>query len=420
MVTSSNLLAIQNPWWLDVSAIERDQHLLEIENRSYRFVPAILDDISFLPGDIHIIRGPRQVGKTTAIKLVIKKLLSKGTPPDAITYISCETFESFKELQSMLIDRLKEKREHVYLFLDEVSFVHSWQRALLGVSNMGLLKNAAVVLTGSNARDLKESGERLPGRRGKGRDLKLYPLGLPELMMLPCFAGKTPMEMLDIYMLVGGFPHAIADLVEYGAVMDSTYETYRNWIVGDAQRYELRQETLKQILYRVSETLSSRVTWPVLIENSPIKSHETALHYVEHLQDAFLCKVNHCYDPEKHGPAFNKARKLYFNDPLLYAVAMTWRDGIPNIYEYMKEKLKDPVFKGKLFESVVINHLSRSSENVNFWYSTKQHKEVDVLIPDGEKMKLFEVKSQVEAPLEALGQEVDIIYPESFLKMICS
>lgn len=416
MITDSNILKLQNPWWQDASLISSDQHILEIKDRSYRYEPSILSEITFNKGDINIIRGPRQVGKTTTLKLIIKKILAEGTDPFSIIYLSCESFDSWKELQQVLLQYLKERQaKQLYLFLDEISFIPSWQRAVLALANMGLLRNSAVILTGSNARDLKESGERLPGRRGKGKDYKLYPLSITELHKLSCFKDKTPEEILDLYMLIGGFPRAIADLVTFGSVTDSTYETYRNWIVGDAQRYELRQETLKQILFRIAETMSSRITWPVLIENSPVKSHETALQYVEHLQDAFLCAIHYCYNEETKGPSFQKARKLYFIDPLLFTIAATWRDGIPNMFEWMKLQLKDPAFKGKLFESIVVNHATRERGQVYYWYSTKQKKEVDLVIPNPEGIALYETKLQIEPAYKAMGKDVKIISPDEFL-----
>lgn len=419
MVIDSNILKLQNPWWDDPSAIKRDQHLLEIEGKPYRHEPSVINQMSLERGDINTIRGPRQVGKTTTLKLMIEKLLSEGTRPSSIIYLSCESLESHKELNDILVECLeKKKKEHTLLLLDEISFVSAWQRSILNLANMGLLLNATVILTGSNARDLKESGERLPGRRGKGKDYKLYPLSIVELSKLESFKDKNLDEILDIYMLVGGFPRAITDFVTLGGIQDSTYETYRNWIVGDAQRYELRQETLKQILFRIAQTMSSRVTWPVLIENSPVRSHETALQYVEHLQDAFLCVIHYCYNEKIKGPAFQKARKIFFIDPLLYAISITWRNGIPNIFEWMRRSMGEPDFKGKLFESIVVNHAARIFDNTYYWYSTKQKKEADLLIYDQQRTTLYDVKLQSAPSFVVMGQDVKIMDPQEFLRFI--
>lgn len=419
MVIDSNIIKIQNPWWEDPAAIERDQHLLEIRDKTYRYTPSVLRDLSMNAGDIHIMRGPRQVGKTTTLKIIIQKLIEDGVPPSSITYLSCESLESFHELEQLLIDCLNKVTEkHVYLFLDEISFVTEWQRAILAIANMGLTRNATLILTGSNARDLKESAERLPGRRGKGKDHKLYPLSITELGNLECFKNKHPEEIMEIFMLVGGFPRAIADYVNVGSVTDATYETYRNWIVGDAQRYELRQETLKQIMFRIAATIASRVTWPTLIENSPVRSHETALQYVEHLHDAFLCTIHYCYDGKTKGPAYQKARKLFFIDPLLYAISATWREAIPNIFSWMKTQLSDADTRGKLFEGVVVNHAARLHERVFYWYSTKQHKEVDLIIQAHDELMFYDVKSKPREAFKAAGHTVNILDPAAFLRFI--
>ncbi|HCU25136.1 MAG TPA: hypothetical protein DF383_08965 [Deltaproteobacteria bacterium] len=417
-----DFLEIQNPWWKNPQAILHDPHLLAIKDKSYRFTPELVQTLGWGPGDIFILRGPRQVGKTTTLKLLIQRLLHESSDPENIFYLSCEAIESFRELQNELTRFLqKRKKKRTFIFLDEISFVPSWQRAVLAVANLGLTAAATLVLTGSNARDLKESSERLPGRRGKGKDLQLYPLSLWELAKLPAFQDLSSHDLFDLYLQIGGFPRAVAEYVTLGTVTDDTYGVYRNWIVGDASRYQLRQETLKQMLFRIGETLTSQITWPKLIENSPVRSHETALEYVEHLQDAFLCHIHYCYRPETKGPALQKARKLYFVDPLLYGIAFSWREGTSNVFRWMKSLLEESEFRGKLFESVAVNHAARLHPQVYYWYSAKEKKEVDLLIPAGEPRRpprLFEIKLAETASFRALGEEVDILTPGSFLEKL--
>ena len=418
MLMSSNRLLLYNPWWLDPASIQLDQHLSAVRGKSYRFVPRLVQTVSLEAGDISIIRGARQVGKTTTFKMIIERLLDEKVPAKSIFYFSCEALTSFQELQSLLVDYLENKKDRkVFLFLDEISFVPEWQRAILAIANLGLTRNASLLLTGSNARDLKESSERLPGRRGSGRDYQLFPLALPELKQLACFESLSPEKLLEIYFHVGGFPLAIADYVKHGVVRDMTYEIYRNWIIGDAGRYHLQQETLKQILFRIAETVSSQITWPRLIENSPVRSHETAPQYVEHLQDAFLCHIHYCYDPERNGPVFQKARKIYFIDPLLYALAWSWHEGTINIHAWMEKRLTESEFRGRLFESVVVNHVSRLQPGTYFWYSSQQKKEVDLLIREGKKIRLYEIKQGGGRGFRALNHPVEIIDPSAFLQM---
>ncbi len=414
-----SLLRLQNAWWDDPSAIERDQHIVQIRGKSYAYDPPLVHELSLQESDLHILRGPRQVGKTTILKLIIRRLLAEGKRPSSILYMSCESIRSFEDLISLVTAFIQSQPSpDVFLFLDEVSFVSEWQRAVLALWNTGLLQKAATVVTGSNARDLKESAERLPGRRGRGRDHRVYPLSLPAIQSLACFREKSMRETLDLYMRVGGFPIAIRDYVELGMVSDATYETYRNWIVGDASRFGLRQETLKQILFRLFQTIATRVTWPKLIEDSPVKSHETALEYVEHLQDAFLCLTVSCYDERTHGASGTKPRKIYPIDPLLVAVAGTWRDSIPNVYRWLCAQIDDSAFRGRFFEGIVVNHLARNNDRLFYWYSPKNKKEVDIVLPKEKGVDLYDVKWKAQAPSKVRGQTVTIIDPESFLHMI--
>lgn len=417
---TSTLLEIQNKWWKEKEAILEDLHIQAIQNKTFYYPHPILKTLSLQGGDFHIFRGPRQVGKTTLMKEWIHKLLlEKNVPPQNIFYFSCEEVEHFSKLREFLLPWLQEKKEENYLFLDEVSFVPQWQRAVLSLFNAGLLRHTCLCVTGSNARDLKESSERFPGRRGQGKDISLYPLMPQEYKTLPCFQSKTEEELLDIYFKVGGFPHAIRDYVEYGTVTDATFMTYRNWIITDAARFELSEEILKQILFRIAQTLSSRITWPALIETTTVKSHETALNYVEHLEDAFLCHTLHCYDFKTQMPAFSKSRKIYFIDPLLYYLALAWKGNVVSIAAWAEKYISDPMIYGGLLENVFVSLAKRSFPAAYFWYSTKLKKEVDLVIPQKEGVGLFEIKKGGAKPFRALGKDVTLLSTKDLSQTTC-
>lgn len=68
--------------------------------------------------------GPRQVGKTTGIKLLIKDLLTR-TSPENVIYIDLDYVVSpqeFRNLMEAVVARGR-NREQVYLFLDEATSV---------------------------------------------------------------------------------------------------------------------------------------------------------------------------------------------------------------------------------------------------------------------------------------------------------
>ncbi len=410
----SKLLELQNLWWNDPHWQDSDPHFSLIQGQPYYYRNPLVQNLEFKPEQIHILRGPRQVGKTTLIKEWIDRLVTdEKTEPENILFLSCEGMASFGELQEVLINWISEKRKYQnYVFLDEVTFVMEWQRAILTCSNLGLFRNTTVVITGSNARDLKESKERLPGRRGAGKDIQLYPLMPVQYQKLSCFQKYNIEDLVEIYFKVGGFPHAIRDFVTIGRISEETFRTYRNWIIGDAAHYELSEEILKHILFRIYETATSRVTWSKLIENTTVKSHETALHYIEHLQDAHLCELLYCYDPQKNGPAIHKARKVYFIDPLLYYLSYAWKNNLTPIWEWIQMEAFQKA-RSQLLESVFViqSKIKCREQNINtyFWYSTKTKQEVDLLVRSRKELSLYEIKWGGGNEFNALSHKVSIL-----------
>ncbi|MBI4404346.1 MAG: ATP-binding protein [Deltaproteobacteria bacterium] len=411
-------LKSQNPWWTDHDWTRADPHLTAVEGKAYYFQRPERDRLLKVGCGINIVRGPRQVGKTTLLKELIRDLLVQGTPALQIGFLSCETIEDFKELEARIVPWISGHESGGVLILDEVCFVREWARAVLAISNRGLLRKFRVFITGSNARDLKESSERLPGRRHGGLDVRLMPLSFEEFRSLSCFALLPASELVDVYLKVGGFPHAIRDFSEHGLVLDETYRTYFNWILGDASHYGLQEAILRQFLIRIHQTVASRVTWKSLIETTTVKSHETALDYVEHLEDAFIVFVLYFWDPGKRTVVTTKARKIYFVDPLLHWISLGWASGAINMWNIACERIADPNVKGKLFENFVASEWRRRHPSTQFWYSSKTGKEIDLVVPTATGLSLFDVKLSVDATNsrqeQQLNQDVTIVTPSSF------
>ena len=81
----------QNPWWEDKKRIDEDEKIKETLSKTHRL------EYTFEDGNSLII-GPRQVGKTTFLKLFIKDLIDKGTDSKRILYFSCEAIKNFKDI----------------------------------------------------------------------------------------------------------------------------------------------------------------------------------------------------------------------------------------------------------------------------------------------------------------------------------
>jgi uncharacterized protein len=70
----------QNPWWLDPTAIDRDPQLRPLDRAPFRREPAVLDTFRLDRPNVDTRRGPRQVGTSTAVKVLIRRLIRDGFP----------------------------------------------------------------------------------------------------------------------------------------------------------------------------------------------------------------------------------------------------------------------------------------------------------------------------------------------------
>ncbi|MBO3840568.1 MAG: ATP-binding protein, partial [Candidatus Brockarchaeota archaeon] len=83
----------QNPWWYH----EVDRTYEEWRNKEVKWVPPIIDEFLFEPFSLSFLVGPRQVGKTTALKIWISERLLPRVDPKSVFYLSCEELTDFKE-----------------------------------------------------------------------------------------------------------------------------------------------------------------------------------------------------------------------------------------------------------------------------------------------------------------------------------
>jgi predicted AAA+ superfamily ATPase len=70
----------QNPWWADPTAIDHDRCLLAAQSGPLRWRPPVLDALDLAAPAVHTLRGPRQVGKTTSVKMLVQQLVRSGEP----------------------------------------------------------------------------------------------------------------------------------------------------------------------------------------------------------------------------------------------------------------------------------------------------------------------------------------------------
>ena len=414
-------LNILNPWWKGKEYINTDKHIKEFESKKYKWQPDLLKKIKLSPNNLFSLRGPRQVGKTTLLKLIIKNLLNSGINKKAIFFWNCDELLDFRELSSVLreyiefskISNIREK----YLFLDEISRIKDWQRAIKSLIDSGELEDCCLLVTGSNTLDIKHGVERLPGRTGKrGKDFILLPMNFSDYIKLirPDISKKIrkikrvsiqeinskinytrPFNselktLFNQYLITGGFPLVINEFFVNKEIPEYIYEVYLRWIAGDIAKWGKQEKILMQLLKSVILKQSSALSWDSLAKESEIKSHKTVSAYVEDLENMFVLLVLYFLELNKKIPNFDKNKKIYIFDPFIYHVFNR------------KIFLKENEITSGLIEAVAIANLSRLTysnlfPNIYYW---KNKKEVDAILKLKEEIFPFEIKYQTKITRE--------------------
>lgn len=393
------------------SYLNNDPHLNNLKGARYIFHSSLEEAIPFhIPG-IDILTGGRQVGKTTLIKLIIKNLLlKKKIPGRQIFYIPCDLLERYQELVSTMEQLFGEmdKERSFYLFLDEITYVKDWDRAIKYFADLGYFTRGCLLITGSDSLVLKESMKRFPGRRGKAErsDFHYYPLSFSEFLLLTvpelkteiskikdlsafvdrptddtfvCLKeslGTDTIKMIDKhfrhYLLTGGFLPAINEY--YGAekkIGRFVYQTYQQWVIGDFLKRNKKEHFLKDILVVLSERLTKQVTLHSIASATEIQHHSTIQEYLNILQDMDVLFIQQALREDKLKPAPKKAKKIHFTDPFIAQSLISWAKDRDNPAEIIRGP-----GQGELVEGCIAS-LFRRNRKI---YYIKSEGEVDLAI----------------------------------------
>jgi hypothetical protein len=380
-----------NPWWTD----EPDILFEQWKASKVHWVPEFVDAVTLRPFSMHFLSGPRQVGKTTAIRILIQKLI-KERPPKSVFYYSCDELTDFRELGEVLDNYLRSRKpwgvKGSVILLDEVTFVDEWWRAVKARIDAGEFTKDVLVVTGSARLDLLKQKETFPGRRGAGRDYAMHPLAFSAfarvvggletkqggLAMLKrnSSANKLFSEKLSAlfktYLEVGGFPRGIQDHSRYGKVTPETSRTYLDWLRGDWSRAGRSDGFMKEILSYLIRAQGTPISWNSVSAQTSVNSPNTVRAYVETLEGMQAALVLNLIRPDSR-IEHRKNKKVHFTDPFIIHVLENYA-GVEAAESW-------------LWEATVAAHLSR-------WYPIyywRNHTEVDVVCAHGGQQIGFEV-----------------------------
>ncbi|MEA3557804.1 MAG: AAA family ATPase, partial [Candidatus Thermoplasmatota archaeon] len=299
----------QNPWWRGRENIFHDPKVKKFDGASIKWEPRMKRCFHLEEGLVYTLRGPRQVGKTTLLKNLIRyELIKKRADPYSIFYFSSDLIDKKEELLELIAlyekiaDRFGVKGRRKIL-IDEITNVRDWEKAIKYLRDTGKGKDHTFILTGSHSIDIKKSVERLPGRRGEGSGHILNKILVP--MKFSEYIGTVDKELakdlseilslhsedrirmikdlsngkmdgsierlnsvysreldkwLDSYLLSGGIPVPIEHLVSGGSIPNDVYGIYVRSLMGDLARWGMKERIAKQIIRSVIEKMTTKVS----------------------------------------------------------------------------------------------------------------------------------------------------------------
>lgn len=354
-----------NPWWSREGWELDDPHLRRLRGQALRLPSPQVDEIDLQRPAIHMLRGPRQVGKSTDLKLLVRRACNVGFAARRIIYLSLDLLEGrpASELlvaigRALALSTGQDAHPRLIL-LDEITAAEGWQIAIKVLWDDGRIDRDIVVCTGSSAADLAHgAAERLPGRRGAGRDMLVLPQSFaafaraldsgvppsPELTVAEVLTddGKETLERtrvhmpalrgaLDRYLLFGGLPAAVAEATA-GAPEPSDEVQRVMWdsLVREIQRRGSSVAAAQALLERIARSLGAKVSWSTVARElavplgagrrrsqAGINDPRTVQGYVEMLAINYFALVLYFWKPDSGTGDLAKDKKIYFGDPLL-------------------------------------------------------------------------------------------------------
>lgn len=399
-----------NPWWRDPRWETTDQHLLAAARAPYERQPAVLDDIA--PPNLYTLRGPRRAGKSTLLKQTISRLCRTGIDPRRICYFAADALSSFTDLINLfqsarlLFPDLADQPR--YFLIDEVTAIPEWQRGIKWIRDNTPAAGDCIVATGSSARDIATGSVHLAGRRGPdvGLDRLLLPMSFQEFTRCAGYAlpepprisfddfytddGRTAcqdalvyigtlVDAFETYLLVGGFPQAVADFRRLGQVSDGFARDL--WDVAQADLRTMGMTQPEQGL-RLLDRLSVSLTGPVVLRSLASElgvTHPAVGDWIGALADAYLVLV--LFQESGGVPDVRKQRKVYPIDPLIVRLPARRSPGAfePSISQVAEAALAVAIFRA--VEGDTFDRFGRPGQL--FFHRTSSGGEVDFVVLPG-------------------------------------
>lgn len=252
---------------------------------------------------VKILTGVRRCGKSTILKMIIKKLREEKHVDDeqilnyrfdSMEYGDMTTKELYLELKSKIIQSKK-----TYLFLDEIQEIEGWEKV---VNTLASDFDVDIYITGSNSRMM--SSEISTYLTGRYITFHIYTLSFEEYLMFK----KSYMTLKDLkqefsqYVRLGGFPATHLQDYSQDEVYTIVKDIYNSTIFSDivrrnqVKKIDQLERVVKYTFNNIGNTFSAKSISNYFKSEQRKIDNETVYSYLEKLQKAYILHKCSRYD----------------------------------------------------------------------------------------------------------------------------
>lgn len=252
---------------------------------------------------VKILTGVRRCGKSTILKMIIKKLREEKHVDDeqilsyrfdSMEYEDMTTKELYLEIKSKILQSKK-----TYLFLDEIQEIEGWEKV---VNTLASDFDVDIYITGSNSRMM--SSEISTYLTGRYITFHIYTLSFEEYLMFK----KSYTTLKDLkqefsqYVRLGGFPATHLQDYSQDEVYTIVKDIYNSTIFSDivrrnqVKKIDQLERVVKYTFNNIGNTFSAKSISNYFKSEQRKIDNETVYSYLEKLQKAYILHKCSRYD----------------------------------------------------------------------------------------------------------------------------
>lgn len=324
---------------------------------------------------VKILTGVRRCGKSTILKMIIKKLREEKHVDDeqilnyrfdSMEYGDMTTKELYLELKSKIIQSKK-----TYLFLDEIQEIEGWEKV---VNTLASDFDVDIYITESNSRMM--SSEISTYLTGSYITFYIYTLSFEEYLMFK----KNYTTLKDLkqefsqYVRLGGFPATHLQDYSQDEVYTIVKDIYNSTIFSDivrrnpVKKIDQLERVVKYTFNNIGNTFSAKSISNYFKSEQRKIDNETVHSYLEKLQKAYI--LHKCSRYDLQGKNILKTQeKFYLADVSLRYSALGYAvDSIASsleniVYLELKRRGYD-VYIGKIKDKEIDFVATKQNEKI--------------------------------------------------------